>query len=525
MPVDPRPLQVSHNADILNAIRNDASTDYQRRVPLTTQASVQDTLLHLTEYRPRWNEFLDALINRIGSVLARNIAWQNPLSEFKTGMLSYGDTIEEIQIGLLKAHGYADDREELEQAIFGVERPDVQSQFHQVNRQEFYKLSVNEAQLQRAFLDPTGISSFITKLLEAPSTSDQWDEFLITCQLFAEYESHGGFYHVNVPDVKDQTSDTADAKVALRKMRAMADTLLFPSTKYNASKMPTFAKREDLVLFVSPQFQAAIDVETLAAAFNMDKTSMHGRVLPIPEEQFGINGAQAIMTTKDFFVIADQRLENTSAANPVGLHSNYFLHHWEVISASRFVPAVMFWTGADDEIINLSPAVTAVAQPVVITRLGATVTTVERGEMYNVDAGVTTTPPNGINISVLYTVTGAESNKTYVTEQGVLHIGGQETSGAISVVATSVWINPANPAANKITSAARVLTITGVMLPEWPEVPTFAINTAYTLGTFLRIGEAVLEVTTAGTTAATLPVVPAVGATVTSNTAVLTRRA
>lgn len=527
MVVNVRPLQDSHNKDILNAIRNEASTAYQQRIPEATQANIQDTVKSLAEYRPHFNEFLDALVNRIGSVVARNITWSNPLREFKQGMLTWGDTIEEVQIGLLKAHEYQEDRETLEKDIFGVERPDVQSAFHTVNRQNWYKITVNEAQLHRAFLEPEGLSTFVSQLMQAPTTSDQWDEFLLTCSLFAEYESNGGFYHVNVPDVRDITSDAADARIALRKMRAMADNLTFLSTKYNASKMPTFAQREDLCLFVTPEFQAAIDVETLAAAFNMDKTAMHGRVIPIPEEQLGINSAQAIMTTKDFFVMADQRLENTSANNPVGLHQNYFLHHWEVISASRFVPAVMFWTGADDEVIEIQPAVTAVAAPLVYNREKVAVTTVERGEMYNVDAAVTTDPTGGDNTAVLYHVTGNESVKTYVTADGVLHIGGAEESDGITVTATSVWIDPANPSKPKIESADSVLTVTGVSMPQWPAAETFQISTAYTDGQWVTISGRLFEVTTAGTTAATVPDVSGVGIgeTVTSNTAVFTRRA
>ena len=367
-----RPLRHNNNAEIMDAIRDDASTDYQRRIPRATQGSVQETFKQLTQFQPHMNEFLDALVNRIGTVIARNISWQNPLAEFKRGMLNFGDTIEEIQIGLLKAHVYDTDVDYMERAIFGQERPHVESIFHRVNRENYYKITINQAMLHRAFLDDQGLSNFISQLMLAPSTSDQWDEFLLTTQLFQEYESHGGFYHVNVPNAMAITSGAPEAKVALRKMRAMADTLKFISTKYNAAKMPTFARAEDLVLFVTPEFNAAIDVEALAAAFHIDKMEMHGRVIPIPKENFQIDGCQAIMTTRDFFVIADQRLENTSQVNPVGLYNNYFLHHWQVISASRFVPAVMFWDKADDEVIHVSvpPASVAMGTPAVTDEFG-----------------------------------------------------------------------------------------------------------------------------------------------------------
>src|SRR5699024_6449751 len=130
-------------------------------------------------------------------------------------------------------------------------------------RQNFYKVTVNEALLQRAFLQEQGLSTFVSQLLEAPTTSDYWDEFLMTVQLFSEYENNGGFYHVNVPDVANLQSTADEAKAALRKMRAVADSLKFISTRYNAAHMPSFARQDDLVLFVSPEFNAAIDVEAL----------------------------------------------------------------------------------------------------------------------------------------------------------------------------------------------------------------------------------------------------------------------
>lgn len=526
MAVELRPLQESHNELILDAIRDEGTSQYQQRIPEATKAGVHETVKNLTKYNAHFNEFLDAFVNRIGSVVVRDMSWSNPLSEFKQGLLEYGDTIEEVQVGLLKAYNYKGDHEQMEKDIWGVARPAVQSNFHTVNRQDVYKITVNEAELKRAFLSPTGLFDFITKLMAVPQTSDQWDEFLIMTSLFKEYESNGGFWHVNVPDVRDLDSTAPEARQALRKMRAMADTLLFPSSRYNAAHMATFAKREDLVLFVSPEYQAAVDVEALAGAFNMDKTAMHGRILPIPQEQIGIDKAQAIMTTKDYFVCADQLLENRSIQNPMGMYSNYFLHHWQVQSVSRFVPAVMFWTGADDEVIEIQPVVDTVAAPLVYNRATpkAAVTVLERGQMYDVDAVVATDPTGGSNTTVVYTVTGGESSRTYVTADRVLHIGGDETSDGVGLTATSIWIDPANPSAPKITSTTSTLTITGVMLPQWPVSPDFIALHAYVLGEFVKIGEAILEVTTAGTSGAAAPAVPGVGATVASGTVTFTRR-
>jgi hypothetical protein len=251
-------------------------------------------------------------------------------------------------------------------------------------------------------------------------------------------------------------------------MRATADELTFLSTKYNAAHMPTFAKREDLLIFCTPAFKAAVDVEALAAAFNLDQALMHGRIIAIPESQFGIDGAQAIMTTRDFFVMADQHFETTSAWNPVSLQNNYFLHHWQVISASRFVPAILFTTKAGDEILSISTPVTSVSNVSAFDRDGDEVTEVVRGEIYSLDADVTTSPADGVNDGVRWTVTGAASSRTYVTQKGVLHVGGDETAATLTVRATSTWLDPENVMRDGET-ATLALTVTGVSYPEWPD--------------------------------------------------------
>ena len=97
-------LTDANNVRIFDAIRYDASPDYQRRIPEATQAGLDAVVKNLTEYRPAYNEFENALVNRIGMVVGRSKSWTNPLSEFKKGLLTFGDTIEEYQVGLLKAH-------------------------------------------------------------------------------------------------------------------------------------------------------------------------------------------------------------------------------------------------------------------------------------------------------------------------------------------------------------------------------------------------------------------------------------
>ena len=462
-----RPLRDNSNAAIMDAIRAEASPQYFQRIPAATQAGVKDTVEHLHQFRPHMNEFMDALVNRIGTVIARNTVWTNPLSDFKRGMMGFGDTIEEIQTGLLKAHTYDPDRDYLERDIFASETPASESNFHRINRQNFYKITMNEDLLRRAFLEDGGLAGFIGQLMQAPTTSDNWDEFLLTCQLFKEYENNGGFYHVKIPDVASPASTAEDAKSALRTMRGFADTLPFISTKYNAAHMPTFANRDEMLLFATPEFQAAVDVEALAGAFNVSKTDLYGRIVTIPKEQFAIKGCQAIMTTKDFFVIADTLLENRSMQNPVGLGTNYFLHHHSIISASRFVPAVMFSSVKDDSVITIDKPVTGITaitfEPLAD---GTTPTNVARGGMVGLVAEAVTA---GDAKAVSWYVTGGNSQRTYITQQGVLHVGIDETAKSLTVGAVTTWIDPDMTVHTDPKAKTKSVPVVGDIGPAWPD--------------------------------------------------------
>lgn len=427
------------NIEIMNRIRNDASYDYQRRIPDVTKANVTETVRGLMQYTPAWNEFTDALINRVGSYITRDISWSNPLAPFKRNSLQFGDTIEEVQAGLLRAYSYSPDREYGEKAIFGTEKPDVASQFHTVNRQEFYKITVNRDQLRRAFLDDSGLQTYLNQILQMPSTSDSWDEFLLTMSLIREYQNGGGFWHTKVPDLQTLSAPEADAKALIKRVQACAGNLKFIDTKFNAGKMPVWADPSDLILITTPEVMANINVEAWAAAFNLDRAQMSAQIIQVPYSRLDVDGCQAILTTRDFFVIADNLLENTSQPNPVSLGQNYFLHHWEVISASLFVPAVMFWTGADDEKVNVVTPTELELKPDAFKHAdGRNVSSTD--PMLPGENGYTAFTIAGNNLAdqeipVEWSISGNKSPRTRVYNDGVFVIGADETASSVNISA------------------------------------------------------------------------------------------
>lgn len=423
----------------LNAVRANAGSDYQARIPEATQANLAATIESLWDYLPGRNIVQDALVNQLGMVIYRNTLWTNPLSQFKIGMMEEGETIEEIMVGLLEAIDYDFDRDELEKEIFGDSPIEVQSSFHKRNRKDRYKFTLNVPGLRTALLG-NQLGSFVTGVMAAPQTSDQWDEFLLMTRLFAEMDKSEAFFNVNVPDVSDQTSDSADSRFLLRRLREFSNTLPFISRLYNPAGMPVAATPDELVLFTTATADAAMDVEALAAAFNITKAEFGSRKIVLPQQNLGIDGVQAILTTNKFFVVADNLIQSTSQFNPAKLTTNYWLHHWQVISASRFAPLVMFNSLRETtDITYVSAPVTDIGTFTFTDQAGTVeATALKRGTLYDVRVEAATTPAGGEGDALILTVSGNTSAFTYITNNGDVYIGPDEDADTLTFTATAV---------------------------------------------------------------------------------------
>ena len=446
------------NADIIAAIRHEASSEYQRRIPDEIKADVQKTMQQLNNYTPAWNEFVAAIVNKIGLTIARNNSWTNPLARYKKGLLDSGDTVEEIQTGLIQGYVFDPRREYGERTLFRKHLPEVQTSYHTVNRESIYPLTVQRSTLQRAFLTDDGLAQFITQLMEAASTSDNWDEYLLTVNLFREYEKNGGFFKVHVTDIANPDSTEADSRSGLRTLREYAETLPFLSRQYNAARMPVHANPEDMILITSPQFKSGLDVNALAAMFNVSYAEVPYKTHVIPKHDIGIPGVEAILTTTDFFQIYDTYFNTDSQPNPAGRYENFFLHHDQIISASRFVPAIAFTTGDGDVIELVDAPVTGMSAIKVYDNTGAEVNAVKRGQSYTVEASALTI---GDNSSALLTLSGKQSNFTYLAQSGTFHVSIDEKSTSLKIDAVAEDDNS--------QTAMKTLAVSGEIVEFWPD--------------------------------------------------------
>ena len=441
------------NVNILNAIRNDASLDYHKRIPAASKGNVADVADAIFSFRPHKNEFIESLINRIGLVYARNSIWYNPLGEFKRGALEFGDTIEEIQTGIVKANHYSHDRDYLERDIFARADIDVASAFHTVDREDFYKITIDDNTLKRAFLDPSGLDQLTQQIMSAPTTSDNWDEYLMMTALFRVMDNKYPMFNVNVPDVAKMNSTEDEAKSLLRKIRATAGNMQFLSTRFNGGKMPIAARPDELILFATPEVKSGLDVNALAVLFNVSYADVPSRIVEIRQEDVAMDGVQAFLTTKDFFVIADTSLETTSEFNPISRQTNFFLHHWEVISASPFAPIVKFSTEPDTARASIEIASTVAVDHVQfaidanetdVKNVDKTNARMVKGGTAQLEAVLTglKAGQEDIEFTEQWSVEDNKDTGTRIDNDGLLTLSPNETAATITVRVKVSWIDP-----------------------------------------------------------------------------------
>lgn len=167
MPNKPALVTLTNSSvDVLNAIRNSASMNYQNYVPIATPDadSIRKIGAIIMDNVTLQNEFVNALVNRIGRVIVTSKLYDNPWASFKKGMLEFGENIEEIFVELAKAQQY--DPSVAENQFAKRVIPDIRSAFHILNYKKFYKNTIQNNSLRQAFLSWDGITDLIAKIVE-----------------------------------------------------------------------------------------------------------------------------------------------------------------------------------------------------------------------------------------------------------------------------------------------------------------------------------------------------------------------
>lgn len=426
------------SVDILNVIRENASQNYRDYVPKATADAdaIRQIGAVIMDYPNLQNEFLSALVNRIGRVLITSKMYSNPWAMFKKGLLEFGETIEEIFVNIAKPFQF--DQAVAESEVFKREIPDVRAAFHIMNYQKFYKATISNDQLRQAFLSWEGITDLIAKIVDAMYTGANYDEFLTMKYLLARHILDGHMYPVQIPTVS-----TENMKTIVSDIKGISNAMEFLSTEYNLTGVVTHTPKADQYMLINSKFDAVMDVEVLASAFNMEKAEFLGkRVLvdsfgkldiarlavlfkddptyiePTSDELTALDKIPAVIVDKDWFMIFDNYQNFTEQYNGQGLYWNYWYHVWKTFSVSPFANNALFVPG--------KPSVTTV------TVTPATVT-VTKGQSIQLNATVKTD-----NFAPQSVTWSSDSDSATVDASGKVTLA-STASGTINITAKSTY--------------------------------------------------------------------------------------
>ena len=354
----------NNSIDVLNAIRNSASTNYRDYVPVAHNGADFKSIGSIIMDSPSLqNEFLTNLVNRIGLVILSNKEYSNRWAMFKRGLLDYGETIEEIFVDLAKPFNY--DIKESESKVFAREIPDVRTAFHVMNYQTFYKQTIQRHQLKKAFINEKGLIDLVQKIITSMYSGAEYDEFQMMKYMLAKHIVSGRIRPIQIPEV-----NATNMKQIAGVIKGTSNEFEFMTDKFNVAGVKNYTDKDKQYLIVNTHFDATMDVEVLASAFNMGKAEFAGhRVLvdsfgtvdderladifiddpsyePLTDEEKAVlEDIPAILLDIDYFMIYDNLKEVTEQYNAQGLYWNYWLHVWKTFSVSPFANTALFVEG------------------------------------------------------------------------------------------------------------------------------------------------------------------------------------
>lgn len=464
-----------NNSTILTKAWLVGTNDFQQRIPNPDIAGYDAAVSALFEpyNNAALNEFTGMLVGLMGTYVESKL-FENPLRELKKPATQFGSSERHVAVQYLKAHSYKVDDEQL----LKLEKPEFREWFYSVNQHRRYEFSWSRYELERAFAggDSLGASDLLSATLNQMMSSDSYDEMQVMLNTFAIADRNMDMA-LHRSKVSAAPSDKATSQELLAKIRTDAGMMQFPSTRYNEIDIPTFETPSTLVLWVTPDVDAVLDVMALADLFHTERAEVNFRKIVIPE--FPLPNVYAALTSDDFIYARDVYFGvEPPFYNPANRTWKYYLFHDQMIGVNPLANCVLYTSdnAPATATITMTPSKLAFSPATGSIPIGGTLAT-------HLDlTGTVTGDPDGVIAvepdAATYTLTAKRgsdpitlNSRTYIDPAGVLHLQKSdiEAGDIITITAETSYINPSG--STPIIEAA-TFTATVVAAESDPAKPT-----------------------------------------------------
>ena len=371
-------MALPKGAKVFNVVRENMNEVYMNTLPSATEDNIQtiSNILFNDAYQPMLNDFVTNLINRIGLTIVRNKTFNNPLSILRKGSMPLGTDIQDIYENPAEAEQYELSNTEMAK-LLTITDPDTHVAYYRRNRKDLYTKTISRENLQGAFVSWEKFEDYISAITTSLYSGNYIDEFKLTKALV------DGAYDNNkvIVETVNAVTDEASAKAFVKKARALFNKMKFPSTDYNAyskfsgakGQITTWTDEDRVVMIVTSDLMAEIDVDVLARAFNIDNTKFLGRVIEV--DKFENPEIQAVICDEAWFQIYENIMRFDEFYNARVMAWNEYLHVWQTYAICPFANAVVL----------------ATAQPKPATAISASDVSVVKGATANVTVTLTPT--------------------------------------------------------------------------------------------------------------------------------------
>lgn len=299
------------------------------------------------------NEFMSMLVQRIVYTQIEVKLFNNPLKMLEGDRMPLGAIGQEIAFNPIVGRIFnVDDFA----GLLARYDADVKVQYMHLNSDIQYPVTITRAKIKDAFTSWENLNSFVDGITQSLYNGAYIDHFRMTKDLISSAYKGNNVVIETVTAVT--TADTAKAFV--KKAREIFLNMRFPSYKYNAWRkvggygrdLLVWSNPEDIVFVIKSSILNEIDVDVLASAFNMDKISLMGRILPV--DNFDVydgtrlvyDGSAIIgfMGDKSWFRIKEQEMTMDEFYNANNRTWQLYLNDVRMYAYSLFANGVVFAT-------------------------------------------------------------------------------------------------------------------------------------------------------------------------------------
>lgn len=345
----------------LNAIREISSTIYHEYVPVIDDSTDISAFAEpILNYPEVYNEFCNVMVNKLVYTQFVSKTFNNPLQVLDGDRIPLGYAGEEGYVNPAKARGF--NVNDFAGLLVKYEA-DVKIQYQTINSDLQYCVTVSRQQLKKAFTSWANLEDFITSLANSLYNGAYIDMFRYTKNIVA------GAYKDNKGIIRQVSAVSSEetAKAFIKEARELYLNFQLPSTEYNAwnkndgsgRPVTTWTNPEDIVFILRNDLRAAIDVDVLASAFNIDRATLLGNIITVDnfdsyddegEKVFDGSAIVGIMADRSWFRIKTQDMFMENFYNANNRTMQYYLNVIRMYNFSLFANGVIFATALPEDI-------------------------------------------------------------------------------------------------------------------------------------------------------------------------------